>query len=306
MKARRRLLLFLSILSAFLLFSGFYTEPAAECTHIQGNSIKYDIKHPHNEYVVCTLCGVKLYTGILQTLPHGNGSNGTCKQCGNHTYTGGYATKNHGDGTFGSGTCPDCGEHTFVPGTSSSIEHPHISINTCLCGESNTTFDLFTFCNTCTSGSQTVSNSASRSFSTKNWVDNDIHLVPIYYVLTGVVEYTNTYNNPNTSPINNYDYPNFASITSMVTSSGVVDNLTEAPTVVAYSHETVKYYSESGDLIATQILSVVPNDNKGYVESIPFTLPQKPAYAVASAGFGLQAAVFFTEETVITVTTYFP
>ena len=227
-----------------------------------------------------------------------------CTRCWTKVYTSGNATKNHGDGTPGSGTCTQCGDHIYAPGASGFV-HPHESTNICACGDSKVSYGLFTSCSICTAGSQTVSNTVSKSFSTKDWVENNIHFVPTYYVLTGVVEYTNTYIYPDQSLTNSYTYPDFSSFASAVISSATIDNVIEAPTAFAKSHNTVEYYSASGELIATQHLSVVYDDNTGYVNSAPFTLTQKPAYAIASAGFGVDTPVFFSEETVITVITYF-
>ena len=70
----------MTILLLFLMLTGFEAGIAAECIHVESGTIKYDKIHPHNEYILCRLCGVKLYTGTHRSFPHGNGSDGTCKQ----------------------------------------------------------------------------------------------------------------------------------------------------------------------------------------------------------------------------------
>ena len=123
----------MSILLAFMMFSGFDTEPAAECMHIQGDDFKYDQIHPHKEYALCRLCGVKLYTGITHTMPHGNGKNGTCKQCGSHSYTGRTCVDK---GVCKCGATISAYGHTIGGVQYSDAEHPHPYFKYCtVCGD---------------------------------------------------------------------------------------------------------------------------------------------------------------------------
>lgn len=60
-----------SIVIVFSLLSGFAVEPVAECKHVLTGDVLAEIVHPHKEFMRCSLCSAKVYTGNNRALPHG-------------------------------------------------------------------------------------------------------------------------------------------------------------------------------------------------------------------------------------------
>lgn len=152
--------------------------------HNYGETIYYETAHPHKNLKKCNRCSTKYYNGAITSLTHGDGSSGTCKSCGVHSYkpSGVYATG-----------------------------HPHESMIECVCGDSITAYGLKATCSQCTNNSKTASSSTPTT-GVMAYQDGDQGLGSgIFVPVTYYVEYTNTYNYPQTNdPMNNYHYPAFA------------------------------------------------------------------------------------------------
>lgn len=242
-----------------------------------------DASHPHAYFEYCTRCTQKVYTG-------------------------GNAIKNHGDGTFGSGTCPDCGDHVFYQ-TSSQTAHPHETVFHCDCGESYTLYDLRQLCEVCTGNTTTVSNSVTETLIFRSIDGGDGILIGLSAVLDCTVEYINVYNEPSKNSIIDYGYPPFASLNSGVISTVTCTNM--SPDLVAQlyamSHLEVDYFDATGMLMKTQQMEI--NSVHNAVSNINFfTLDQKPAYAIASAGFSAQyyyPLFGYDDYSIVHVVTYF-
>lgn len=118
-----------TVLIVFSSFSGFTVEPVAECKHVLTGDILVENIHPHKEYMTCTLCKVKVYTGNNRTRPHGNGTNGTCIQCGTHTYTGRTCVSK---GVCVCGATISASGHTLASTQYSDAAHPHAYFKYCI------------------------------------------------------------------------------------------------------------------------------------------------------------------------------
>ena len=77
------LFLFCSIVMIMLFMPGFSYDPDAVCTHRFVSDTEYESGHPHAQYVYCTSCGEKIYTGSYATKSHSS-----CSKCGTHSYSG--------------------------------------------------------------------------------------------------------------------------------------------------------------------------------------------------------------------------
>ena len=263
--------------------------------------------HPHAVYKQCYRCGVKSYTGQYTTKPHGSGAqgSGTCPDCGTHSYsgsyyssvhpheiyskcsvcghknyTGEYYTKEHGDGAQGSGTCPDCGTHLFLP-DSSSYSHPHEVIVRCACGETNKSYPLDRFCVQCNSITEEAYAIVSRPVVFSLWEADGVGVGATAVPFTYHVEYRNTYSYPSDhDPMNWYNYPEFASFMSGV--SSYVDDLPPLHgDIYTISDRTANYYLGNGALLYSELMAY--GNNMSAVSTALRTFDVKPGYAIGGA-----------------------
>ncbi len=194
--------------------------------HSYSGTVYYETAHPHRNFQYCSRCSEQGYTGETTTLPHGDGSLGTCGYCGSHSYS--------------------------IQGIPQSL-HPHETSFQCDCGSSYSFFPLSQTCSSCTANSN-IAYSSTPTTGVLSYIDSDqnsgsLILVPIQYY----VEYTNTYNHPSEN-FSLYDYPPFASFTSIVTSHAE-GQAAYVPPIVPVSNLTVIYYNSSETPISSQSMN---------------------------------------------------
>lgn len=225
--------------------------------------------------------------------------------CNSKVYIGGYETKNHGDGTWGSGTCPDCGDHKYTPTTPTEI-HPHLTGLNCDCGHYTEFYFFSSSCSLCTANTKTAKNSASDTLTFFVLADADISVVPIGIVLDCTVEYYNTFSEPAKNSDADYGFPSFVSYQSALAATYVCTSTVEPPEIYPVAHDTVKYYNSSNELISTQTLISIAGPNAASNHNTYYSLPEKPACAVASAGYIVADVFIAPPDSTIDVITAFP
>lgn len=226
-------------------------------THSYTIELYYEDDHPHKEYMKCTICGAKSYTGSSTTFPHGSGTSGTCKKCGTHNYL------------------DDLQE-----------EHPHTVNKVCRCGDSYLVKHAITkFCTSCSANSKTATATASAN-GVLSYIDGDQGLgtaVPV--PVTMYVKYTNEYKYPTTDMTPAYsDYPEFVSFLSKVEVTAVA-HASNAAIIPVAVYQNIPYYNSSGNIIASQETRYGSNTSiliaKDDLET--FTINnQRPAYTIVS------------------------
>ena len=245
--------------------------------HSYGSTVYYEVNHPHRNYISCSRCGNKSYTGATSTLTHGNGASG-------------------------SGTCRSCGTHSYSHSSLTPTTHPHETTYRCDCGASYDIYPLQSTCSSCVANSR-VASSSTPTTGILWYIDGDmgygtVITVPVSYY----VEYTNTYNHPaSNSPMMDYGYPAFASFSSRVTSY-CEGQAAFVPTIYYVSNRTVNYYNNSGSIISTQTMNFGANTDAVSQAGIIYTITTNPSYTIVSASCNISGSTrYITGST----TTYF-
>lgn len=180
--------------------------------------------------------------------------------------------------------------HTYKQEGLQQTEHPHKYTMKCTgCGDSYDMYPLMSGCMECTFGVKRVTETATDKF-TFFYGDEDQGIgVPILATVDCSVEYFNLYSFPEDI----YNYPDFASFDSRVTTYADVPVI--YPDVVCIPLREVDYY-RSNTLLTTQQLkfeggsttTAIPSPTSTLAFPIPYT---KPTRAIAQGGFAMSGAI---------------
>ncbi len=180
---------------------------------------------------------------------------------------------------------------------SPQTSHPHKTTWKCECGATSTTYPLASTCSSCTSGAKTKINTAKKTFVFV-YIDGDNGIgVPVSATADCYVEYSNYCSFPFSMT---YNYPAFASFSSIVKSYATISSI--YPSLTCVSRTAVKYYSSSGTLLSTQSMKLNYDNNAiPYNTATVYTLTSKPSYTTSGATFAMPTS---GKSYILDVTTY--
>ena len=191
--------------------------------------------------------------------------------------------------TVGLGEIPSH-THSYIQNSEIVVLHPHTTTWRCECGDSYTTYPLYTNCSTCTENAQEVKETITETFVFGGLAGDENTGAVIITPMP--VECSITYSNFCDFPFSMvYNYPSFASFGTLVTTSTVTPP--ESNRMLCNLVTAIPYYTASGSLIATQGLEWYPNtaNARSTASMIPYTLTVAPAYVSVRAEFMMEYCV---------------